>query len=101
MPLADRGAGARGADRERGGDDAVLAEPAEDLAGLAGDLLLLARDVRDDVVEHVEREHARRPARARHALHGGHQDPLHAEAIEQGPERHHQPHRRAVRQGRD
>ena len=76
-------------------------ERAEDLAGLPRDLLLLAGDVRDDVVDDVERDHAGRAAGARDALHRRHEDALDAEAVEERLQRDDQAHRRAVRERRD
>src|SRR5439155_246412 len=78
---------AGGADRCRVGSDPSLTEPPENLRRLGCHLLLLLRNVRDQVVDDVERDDARRAAGARQALHRRHEHPLQAEAVEQRLER--------------
>jgi hypothetical protein len=62
MPFAHGGPGAGRADGERGRRDASLAQDTQDLPRLACDLLLLAGNLRDDVVEDIERHDGERPA---------------------------------------
>src|SRR5207253_5583488 len=63
----------------------------EDLTRLTLDLLLLAGDVGDDIVDHVEGEHTAAPAPSRDGLHRGHHHGPHPEGILKWLERDHQP----------
>src|SRR6266851_1922496 len=91
----DPGAGAGDGERRR------LAPVTEDLPGLALDLLFLAGDEGDNVVDHVEREHAALAPGTRHRLQRGHHHGADAEGILQRLQRDHQSGRRAVRDRRD
>src|SRR5438128_391906 len=97
MALDHRDAGARRAHVGGMRLDAALAEPAEDLPRLRRDLLLLLRDVRDHVVDDVEREHARRAAGAGQSLQRRHEHTLDAERVLERLQRDHEPDGRAVR----
>ena len=100
VAVEDGDAVAGGADAQVGllGDGGgVTVDGAEDLAGLGLELVLLARDERHDVVEHVHAADAR-VARPRHGLHGDDADGVDgAEAPLQRRERDHEPDHRAVR----
>src|SRR5207248_2407845 len=73
----------------------------QDLLRLALDLLLLARDEGDDVVDDVEGQDPALAARARDRLKRGHHHGAHAEGVVQRLERDGQAGGRAVGDGRD
>ena len=73
----------------------------EDLPGFAFHLFLFAGNKGDDVVDHVEREHAPLAAGAGNRLQRGHRDGADAERLVQRLEGNNQPGRRAVRDRRD
>src|SRR5207244_4068256 len=78
-----------------------LAPVTQDLLRLALDLLLLARDEGDDVVDDVEGQDPALAARARDRLKRGHHHGAHAEGVVQRLERDGQAGGRAVGDGRD
>ena len=73
---------------------------AEHLERLDHHLFFFLTDVRDHIVQRVERGNAGVP-RAREGLHGGHHDPFQAESIIEWLERHSQAHGGAVGVGDD
>src|SRR5712691_1709189 len=78
-----------------------LAPVTKDLLRLALDLLLLARDEGNDVVDHVECQDSALAARSRDRLERGHHHGAHAEGVMQRLQRYGQPGGRTVGDRRD
>src|SRR5690606_23121781 len=96
VAVAHRYAVALRADADRGVAEGVAVPVSEQLARLALDLLLFAADIGHDIVDQVERRHARVAGRGA-GLQRGDEAALDPERVPERLERQHKVDRRAVR----